>query len=1219
MPQPFLGFTADDVEALQGGDGGAFRDFMKQLIRGHMRVIGIPDAEFYSDSTNMKDGGCDVEVRAGAKDATGHLDDPTCWQFKAMAATAISDNALRKEINKPYATTCVKAGRRFVMCVADDITAKKAAEWESVLDAERQKINPAAPKPRVYGAEKIAAWCSSYPALVLNRRGVEGFSAFATWGSNITAATPKYVSEKNWEATADHLRQHVDFNRPASQACVVLHGRAGVGKTRLVYEILNGVPGVESLCLYSIDEDAVKRLASLVAGDKQMRLIIVADECLNDTRQKLEAQLVGHLDRVRVIAINNARERPYSKAVELDLDKLPKETVAKILEDNFPGAPLEIRQEAVRLSRGFVKIASDLCRHGIPHGIAALGDYIAARLGNDTDYTALCALALFTRVGFKGEDKELAAELELMAKLTGFDPEALRNALERIKASVGFVVIAGRYFYVTPEAVAQHCFAEGWKRWAADDLAAWHGALSTNLRASFEEQLKAVGSNSERAQFAAMISAVVHAFEPHDLTDKKKARQLVSLVETNPDAFLTTMRRLVEAADDETITAFSSRDEGGSSARRQAIWLCEHLAAFPEYFYDVETILFRLALTESETSIANNATAIWHQIHRIHLSGSSLPFLERFALLTSRFRKGGAAVAVRCFDAATDNLGGHFMRMGSPPVVAGRVPPPDWSPVNQAEMSACFGALLEFFKEAHHSPDSAVSAHATHYFVEHVGLFLRNGMVDFVRGVLGAPEIVAAHRAKIIAAIDDYLRFEKKRTAPGYLRRVEKWREDSAPRELEDRLKTMLAFRYSWLPEDDRESARPEFKRLVHDLFRESALIAKHLAWLNSPEAMASFELGQELGLLDKDASLFGLIQSDTSNSAPLLRGYLAGLLKLSPTVPAFLVTWLDEKMKSDPVLAFHVAGMFPDRLNGWARILTLAEQQQIPPRFVGSAFSHAASSDVPLGSLGRILRALRAYPDTTRKEALGAAADLADSWFDTRAEEKLPLPAPSDGEFWNPLVELVAQFDPNDAMEHYHWSRLAERVLPLAPQVVIRKAVEVMEEDLHINRSGSVLLSKAAKIAPDLVIEELGRAIADPKNGYKLVVRGCTNVLCSLPVETVLAWVRADRANRAKLFASSLPRPYVDDNSQTIVPPLTEAYLQEFGDDEKTARRFIGGSGVRSYSGDIVGAHRKEAEVAHRFRGHRIAAIRDWAATEEQRANHGAEWWQQKIEEEAI
>ena len=94
MSQPFLGLSAADVKRLQGEAGAPFREFMKSLIRAHMATVGVPSTAFSSDATNMGDGGCDAEVSEAAKsDPSGHLDTPTCWQFKGYEAN-LTDNAL---------------------------------------------------------------------------------------------------------------------------------------------------------------------------------------------------------------------------------------------------------------------------------------------------------------------------------------------------------------------------------------------------------------------------------------------------------------------------------------------------------------------------------------------------------------------------------------------------------------------------------------------------------------------------------------------------------------------------------------------------------------------------------------------------------------------------------------------------------------------------------------------------------------------------------------------------------------------------------------------------------------------------------------------------------------------------------------------------------------------------------------------------------------------
>jgi hypothetical protein len=144
-----LGLSAAEVEGLRGGDGGFFREFMKDLIQTHAYAVNVPQIEINSDSRNMRDGGCDTEVRSAATDdPEKHFDAPSCWQFKGTDAK-ISDARLRAEIGKPFVQKRIREGFRYVFCIAYGIPAEKVDAWESVLDAERLKINPAAPRVRV--------------------------------------------------------------------------------------------------------------------------------------------------------------------------------------------------------------------------------------------------------------------------------------------------------------------------------------------------------------------------------------------------------------------------------------------------------------------------------------------------------------------------------------------------------------------------------------------------------------------------------------------------------------------------------------------------------------------------------------------------------------------------------------------------------------------------------------------------------------------------------------------------------------------------------------------------------------------------------------------------------------------------------------------------------------------------------------------------------------
>ena len=307
-----------------------------------------------------------------------------------------------------------------------------------------------------------------------------------------------------------------------------------------------------------------------------------------------------------------------------------------------------------------------------------------------------------------------------------------------------------------------------------------------------------------------------------------------------------------------------------------------------------------------------------------------------------------------------------------------------------------------------------------------------------------------------------------------------------------------------------------------------------------------------------------------------------------------------------------------PDRADGISRAFALAEAQSIPSRLIGGLFYGVQEDILEPALLVRGLNALLKYPENEKQAALEAALNLADTWFAAKIKAKHPIPSREDGVFWAPIIELIERFDSSKMMERYFWANICKHLIEVAPRLVVRKSCDALAEDLYTGRHGESILREYAKVDPVMVMDEVGSAMINPATAVKLSVRGIGGLLFALPLETIFQWIDKDPKTRSILCASSLPRPYLE-GEKAVVPEITERFLDKYGSDESVARKFIVGSGIRSYSGDIAGAHRKEAEVARQFRSHRIAAIRNWAEVEEQRANYSADRWQQITEEEMV
>ena len=217
----------------------------------------------------------------------------------------------------------------------------------------------------------------------------------------------------------------------------------------------------------------------------------------------------------------------------------------------------------------------------------------------------------------------------------------------------------------------------------------------------------------------------------------------------------------------------------------------------------------------------------------------------------------------------------------------------------------------------------------------------------------------------------------------------------------------------------------------------------------------------------------------------------------------------------------------------------------------------------------------------------------------------------------WPRFRHIIRDAMPKATMDVFHWSVVLKAVLERDPKLVIKKAVEGLAEGIYVGEQATAVLSKAIDNSPELVMAELGNALLDEKNSWRLQVHGFENVLTKLPTNVVLAWLNRYGAAGARKLASKLPQPFVAQSGEAVVPDLTKDILERYGNDEETIKRFILRSGTRSYSGDIVGQHLQEAEVAARFLNHPIEAVRKWAQSERDMALAEADHWRQHIAEE--
>ena len=288
--------------------------------------------------------------------------------------------------------------------------------------------------------------------------------------------------------------------------------------------------------------------------------------------------------------------------------------------------------------------------------------------------------------------------------------------------------------YTSPRRiVAQIAFDRGWKRWVQPDPPDFIGKLHPDLISPFLDRVRVVASDEVKAAMADTFREWISTRRTEDLADPSQVDRLTTFVETDPYRYLPLFRNLILDAPANILRAGNAY---GRSPRRQIVWLCERLAAFPNLYEACEEILFRLATEESEPSIGNNATGIWCHLQRIYLSGSSVSFLDRFQILRDRTATSTGAAFDLCAKAIDGIFQAGASRMGAPLTVGGRLRPEDWQPQTGEEYRECWLQVLQLLEELSMSTDSAKSAKARAIVTDNLFRILQNGFLGEVRQLL---------------------------------------------------------------------------------------------------------------------------------------------------------------------------------------------------------------------------------------------------------------------------------------------------------------------------------------------------------------------------------------------------------------------------------------------------------------------------------------------------
>ena len=1191
--------------------------------------LELPDSEIRTNiRTNLSDGGVDTEIcKPIPNDPTGWLGNhPTALQYKATDFKNIACKVIFKEINKSYATNCIKKRYAYHICICDDLPADKKEEREICLNEYIKKINPDAPTGKIISASDLAAWANRFPALILYFRPdmiQSSFLHLKAWGKNITSLTPEYVSIPIFESISQQIIYHSDFKNDVPEVALSISGEAGVGKTRLVYESLKDMC---NLVIYTDDEQKAREIARILANDCALHAILVADECSVDGCLYLNEGLRGVKDRVRVITIDNSGEHPFSGSPEPWLKRIPRDFVEEILEKNYPDVPIERRRVYADRTGGFVMLAAYLCNNdgtianagNVEPILGIIRDYLTGRRLGEVQMKVLQALSLVTKVGMKDD---VAQELNDLCNLVGIDPRHFKEVANKLHDNPGFVGKGGRYFSVTPEIIAQVGFEGAWNRWARTDPEDFLKRIPQSILEKFYKRASISASEEVRQIIGETFRRWANDIKTKQLASVETVDLIVTLIEVDPTRYLPLLLGLVEEASIEELKSVTGDISGGRwGPRRSLVWLAEKIAAFPEHFENAERILFRLALAESEPSLSNNATGIWKGLFSIYLSGTAVPFEKRLQRLEERILNVDGEFPAFAIDALQGAFRSNFTRHAGPSVVAGKITPVDWQPRDNAEYKKCVDSsvsLLQKLTDRKRSPPEVV-LYSQKFAIKNTRFLLGRGYLSQIKPIFTDP-LSDETRIELIQAVEAFLHYDtkKKNNRPGpsepYIDEVKAWLVSLKPLDFHGILVYLIGSNQFHIL-DHEDLWRSEIRSLAIECLENQDAFKKEVDWLYSSHAKNTLVLGQELGNLDEDVILLDFIFESCIRfkSVELARGYVYSLLEAYPHHAALINEKIDCILEDSPEIGYELYLAGGKLTNAFQRTIQLVDDKKLSARYLGRFMLGFAGRDLTLEELTQILERLLdglgkgdsavihislqflafRLNDESKK---GEKSILEQSYirdFAWRLVEVSSVNGVEDSYWWIEIIKALASYD-------------AERAVKIASHGFVGESID------HEDDCKEFLISIAEE-NPELVMRHVGELILEDSTGWAFISGRYRSFIQSLPSETVINWIEAHGIKAARKLAGNLPTPFVDSEDNAVVPPLTEYVLETFEEDNETFDEFyIGVHNLQGYSGtidDIAAQHDQEAETAKKFFDHRLKRVREWAQLEEENARDRAD-----------